>query len=410
MVMTCGDPTDAPTGVVVAAGTVFINKLPAAKQTDQVTGVDVHIVMVPTPGGPVPTPLPHPFVGIIDSALSTTVKIMGLPAAMVGSTASNTPPHIPTPPGTAFQKPPMNKGKIQLGSPTVFIGNGGGGGGGGGGSAAKGAAADGSGATTSAAAGEGEEAQGEDKDEKTFIEFNFKDEKDDKLADIEYEFIFPDGKSEKGKLGSDGKIRKDDILKGNYNVRFKGLHNARWGSTIGSAIDPNEMLVDAPFLEDGTSVKIEIFRLHRELPSDKIASVSAKVEKNKVKAEWTYKYDAKDKGTLPKFIFKAAAGKARTVSGVIDIGDEVEIELLKNKDEDEPKYITNQKGEKVKVVDVENDDGQPILPFTRIVVVGGDDTERMFVTDEKGKVKITGLPLGDKVLFRTAYGGKAEIV
>ena len=32
------------------------------------------------------------------------------------------PPHIPTPPGTAFQKPPSNQGTIQLGSATVQIG------------------------------------------------------------------------------------------------------------------------------------------------------------------------------------------------------------------------------------------------------------------------------------------------
>jgi uncharacterized Zn-binding protein involved in type VI secretion len=95
---------------------------PAAKQGDQITAVDTHIVMVPSPGGPVPTPLPHPFAGIIDGNLSPTVKIMGLPAATVGSTATNTPPHIPTPPGTVFQVPPTNRGTIMRGSSTVMIG------------------------------------------------------------------------------------------------------------------------------------------------------------------------------------------------------------------------------------------------------------------------------------------------
>src|ERR671915_528742 len=82
---------------------------PAAKQGDQVIAVDTHIVMVPSPGGPVPTPLPHPFAGIISGNLSSNVNIMGRPAAMVDSTADNIPPHISTPPGTAFQKPPSNK-------------------------------------------------------------------------------------------------------------------------------------------------------------------------------------------------------------------------------------------------------------------------------------------------------------
>jgi uncharacterized Zn-binding protein involved in type VI secretion len=93
---------------------------PAAKQGDQVVAVDTHIVMVPSPG-PVPTPLPHPFTGIINGGLSGDVKIMGMPAATVDSTADNTPPHIPTPPGTSFQKPPSNKATIKMGSATVKI-------------------------------------------------------------------------------------------------------------------------------------------------------------------------------------------------------------------------------------------------------------------------------------------------
>ncbi len=91
---------------------------PAAKQGDQVMATDTHIVIIPgTP--PVPTPLPHPFTGIIDSALSPDVNIMGMPAATVDSTASNTPPHIPQ--GGPFQKPPSNKATIKLGSTTVKI-------------------------------------------------------------------------------------------------------------------------------------------------------------------------------------------------------------------------------------------------------------------------------------------------
>ena len=92
---------------------------PAAKQGDQITGVDTHIIMIPTPGGPVPTPLPHPFNGMIDGNLSTSVKIMGMPAATVNSTATNMPPHIPQ--GGPFQMPPSNRGTIMLGSMTVRI-------------------------------------------------------------------------------------------------------------------------------------------------------------------------------------------------------------------------------------------------------------------------------------------------
>ncbi len=92
---------------------------PAAKQGDKVMATDTHIVMLPVGTGTVPTPLPHPFMGMIDANLSQDVKIMGMPAATVDSTASNLPPHIPQ--GGPFQKPPSNKAAIKLGSTTVKI-------------------------------------------------------------------------------------------------------------------------------------------------------------------------------------------------------------------------------------------------------------------------------------------------
>ena len=100
----------------------------AAKHGDKITATDMHIVMVPAPApkDPVPTPLPHKFEGRLSGELSTDVRIMGKPAAVVGSTADNFPPHAPTEPGTSFQGPPLskapsNKGAIRSGSVTVKI-------------------------------------------------------------------------------------------------------------------------------------------------------------------------------------------------------------------------------------------------------------------------------------------------
>ena len=92
---------------------------PAAKQGDQIVATDIHVVLIPAPGGPVPTPLPHPFTGQLDSALSSDVKIEGKPAATRGSKASNLPPHLPA--GGPFQTPPKNQGEVLAGSATVMI-------------------------------------------------------------------------------------------------------------------------------------------------------------------------------------------------------------------------------------------------------------------------------------------------
>ncbi len=91
---------------------------PAAKQNDQVVGTDTHVLMVPSPGGPVPTPTPMPFTGVLDGELSGDVVCESLPIATKGSTATNTPSHLPT--AGPFQKPPANKGTIDEGSATVF--------------------------------------------------------------------------------------------------------------------------------------------------------------------------------------------------------------------------------------------------------------------------------------------------
>ena len=66
-----------------------------------------------------PTPLPHPFVGQLDGSLSSDVKIEGKPAATKGSTATNSPSHIPQ--GGPFQTPPKNRAEVFMGSTTVNI-------------------------------------------------------------------------------------------------------------------------------------------------------------------------------------------------------------------------------------------------------------------------------------------------
>lgn len=93
----------------------------AAKQGDSiVNSADIHIVLVPSPGGPVPTPQPFPFNGKITLNTSLNVRVNSRPAAIVGSMAQNVPPHIPT--SGTFQIPPTNLGRVVMGSTTVRIG------------------------------------------------------------------------------------------------------------------------------------------------------------------------------------------------------------------------------------------------------------------------------------------------
>ncbi|NFV80347.1 PAAR domain-containing protein [Magnetospirillum aberrantis] len=95
--------------------------LPAAKMGDSiVNAADIHIVLVPSPGGPVPTPQPFPFNGRITMATCPNVRVNGRPAAVVGSMGQNIPPHIPA--TGMFQTPPTNLGRVVRGSMSVRFG------------------------------------------------------------------------------------------------------------------------------------------------------------------------------------------------------------------------------------------------------------------------------------------------
>ncbi|MEO1417150.1 MAG: DUF6531 domain-containing protein [Bacteroidota bacterium] len=97
-----------------------------AKHMDPVMGIDIHIVMVPTPAGPVPTPLPHPFIGMVFDPMDlvpivgATVIVNGMPVGVAGTGAKNIPPHFPIGGPTFGPPPPGNEGEIFMGSMTVL--------------------------------------------------------------------------------------------------------------------------------------------------------------------------------------------------------------------------------------------------------------------------------------------------
>ncbi len=86
--------------------------LPASTHYSLIIGIDIHSVLVPTPAGPIPTPLPHPFIGYsfdigdllpkIGATIFINYKIRGcsFTGGMLGTLK-----HLPTPPGTVFVVP-----------------------------------------------------------------------------------------------------------------------------------------------------------------------------------------------------------------------------------------------------------------------------------------------------------------
>jgi uncharacterized Zn-binding protein involved in type VI secretion len=83
-----------------------------------VTGQCTHTVVDPATGATIQAPLP--YAGKLSGGLSSNVNIMGKPAATLGSTAPNSPAHIP-PAGTSFVVPPTNQATVNAGSQRVNI-------------------------------------------------------------------------------------------------------------------------------------------------------------------------------------------------------------------------------------------------------------------------------------------------
>ncbi|HEX8703421.1 MAG TPA: DUF6531 domain-containing protein [Myxococcaceae bacterium] len=106
---------------------------------DPVLGLDIHIVLVPTPAGPVPTPVPMPFVGMVFDPVGLAigaaigmatgggpglVLVNSLPVTNCGTSVTNklTMPHLPVP-GVAFAKGlPGNDAELFFGSLNVSLG------------------------------------------------------------------------------------------------------------------------------------------------------------------------------------------------------------------------------------------------------------------------------------------------
>jgi uncharacterized Zn-binding protein involved in type VI secretion len=95
---------------------------PAVVMGDRITGqCPIHMIPNPATGAPQPSP-PLPFSAPITLGTVATVLIGGKPAAVMGASGFNMPPHVGLHPADPYLAPPLQKGQVVSGSPTVLIG------------------------------------------------------------------------------------------------------------------------------------------------------------------------------------------------------------------------------------------------------------------------------------------------
>lgn len=96
--------------------------VPAVVLGDKITGqCPLHLMPNPATGAPQPSP-PLPFSAPLTLGLCQTVLIGGKPAAVMGATGYNTPPHAGLHVGDPFFVPTTEIGTVVSGSATVLAG------------------------------------------------------------------------------------------------------------------------------------------------------------------------------------------------------------------------------------------------------------------------------------------------
>lgn len=93
---------------------------PAAVMGDRIQATCVGHQIPAAAGAPAPAP-PMPFSAPLIQNLATKVTIGGKPAAVVGSAGLNNPPHVGLHASDPHMAPPMQRGTVTQGSPTVMI-------------------------------------------------------------------------------------------------------------------------------------------------------------------------------------------------------------------------------------------------------------------------------------------------
>lgn len=96
---------------------------PVIRMNDKITGTcAIHQVPNPASGAPQPSPAPLPFSAPLLQGLETSVLINGQPAAVMGSSGVNTPPHVGLHVTDPYAVPTMQTGRVIKGSTKVLAG------------------------------------------------------------------------------------------------------------------------------------------------------------------------------------------------------------------------------------------------------------------------------------------------
>jgi peptidoglycan hydrolase-like protein with peptidoglycan-binding domain len=105
--------------------------------------------------------------------------------------------------------------------------------------------------------------------------------------------VYPTGKKETGLL-SDGKVRRDGVPAGTYQLQPKYLAGASWGSSPVYSGEKASIQVKGENVPDGEAVEIRILRQYQSATAPPLEKLNASFNGGVAKADWTYQQQTAD--------------------------------------------------------------------------------------------------------------------
>lgn len=312
-----GDMTAHGGTIVVGMPTVLIGGMPAARVGD------MHVCPMVTPAVP---PIPHVGGPALPPG-SPTVLIGGMPALRMGDMLTCVGP----------------PDAVAIGCPTVLIGMGGGGSGGGGG----GGKAPMSGKNAAKAAQFAlQPLKWPVKEIKNWITFKIQDKAKIAVQGMKYHLKDADGKEYNDTVQSNGLVHRNNMASsGNNELTLYTVYGAKWEKETAKVGDTVKMEAKVMGIEDGTEALFQILKRDMHGPHVVIKEIKAKVQGEKVEAEWKYDYSemytdelvphkpasARLKYSAPDFYFEVIVKHHKARSGFLQYQDWIAVELKDEK-------------------------------------------------------------------------------
>lgn len=161
-----------------------------------------------------------------------------------------------------------------------------------------------------------------------WVEFAFVDTAGNPVCGLPYVFTGPDGTRTESVLQQDGKVRRDELPRGECKVRLLNVFNARWSGTTARVGEPVKLSANVEGFRENDEATFIIYKRDINRPDQEIARRTVPVRGKALEAEWEYPASTKtdEAGpeenaaagySSPEFYFDVSIGPCRTHSPIL---------------------------------------------------------------------------------------------